>query len=205
MSEFTKLFLEKYLAAGMGAMTKRDIDALVMYLLDEHGKENGHPLKTLSNQQASVELRTPVSKIKALRYEATLKYKQHSTHHAQWKFLEVLARAQFDAEKQKIAFIIEDSFTRHWFQAELKRHGFVFDNSFNAEIVRADVDSLCAALWKLYDQRSVSALEKSMRAAVDKNAKFSFKDAKKEFLKGAASGLGEWVTPKAIAELIALV
>jgi hypothetical protein len=116
MSEFTKLFLEKYLAAGMGAMTKRDIDALVMHLLDEYGGADISELKTLSNQQVSVKLRTPVSRVKALRYEATLKYKEHTNQYAQWKFLEVLARAQFDAEKQKVAFIVEDSFTRHWLQ-----------------------------------------------------------------------------------------
>lgn len=68
--------------------------------------------------------------------------------------------------------------------------------------MKVDVDSLCTVLSKLYDRKSSDALRERMAEAVEKGAKFSFADAKKEFLKGAASGLGKGISAGAIATLI---
>ena len=207
MTEFKKQFLATYLAGGMGALSKRDIDALVMHLLDEHGVEDGKPLRNLSNQQVSLKLRAPVSRIKSLRYEATLKHvsDQEKELLAQWRFLEILARARFEPEKDRISFIIEDAFTKNWLQAVLKDNGLVFDNSFNTEIIKVDSDGLLEVLKILYDERSVSTLKKRIEDTKAKKEKLSFADIKKEFLKSAAGELGSTVTGAAIKGLLSLV
>lgn len=45
-----------------------------MYLLDRHGLDGSAPLARLGNQTVSERLRTPVAKVKRLRYEAALKF-----------------------------------------------------------------------------------------------------------------------------------
>jgi hypothetical protein len=63
---FAGEFLKHYLQSGIGSMSKTDIDALVMHLLDKHGEASGRPLGDLSNQVASERLRAPLAKIKRL-------------------------------------------------------------------------------------------------------------------------------------------
>jgi hypothetical protein len=205
MDDFKKAFLAPYLAGGMGALSKRDIDALVMHLIDEHGLEDGIPLKRFSNQQVSVKLRVPANRIKTLRYEATLKYVINNEALAKWRFLEGLARARFDADKDKIGFIIEDSFTKNWLQGMLKSNGIVFDNSFNTEIVKLDSDALLDILKVLFDEESVLRLRKRIEDTKLKKEKLTFPEIKKEFLKGAAGALGEKATSAVTKGLLALV
>lgn len=205
MGNFKKDFLASYLSAGMGSLSKRDIDALVMHLLDEQGLDDGVPLKSLSNQQVSVKLRVPANRIKTLRYEATLKYTSDNESIAKWRFLEVLAKSKFDSERDKIGFIIEDSFTKHWLQGILKSNGLVFDNSFNTEVVKVDSDGLFAVLKTLYDDESVTTWKKRIDNTKAQKERLSFAEIKKEFLKGAASALGEATASVATKGLLALV
>ena len=205
MEKFKKEFLASYLAGGMAALSKRDIDALVMYLLDTQGLDDGMPLRTLSNQQVSVKLRVPASRIKTLRYEAILKYVADNDALAKWKFLEVLAKAKFDAEKGKICFVIEDTFTKNWLQGILKSDGLVFDNSFNTEVVKVDSDGLFDVLRILYDKKSATTLKNRIEDTMAKTEKLSFAEIKKEFLKGAASALGKTAASTATIGLLSLV
>lgn len=205
MEKFKKGFLASYLTGGMCSLSKRDIDTLVMHLLDEQGLDDGVPLRNLSNQQVSVKLRVPTTRIKTLRYEATLKYASDNESLVKWRFLEVLAKAKFDVEKDKIGFIIEDAFTKNWLQGILKSDGLVFDNSFNTEVVKVDSDGLFAVLKALYDNQSVTTLKKRVDDTKAKKEKLSFAEIKKEFLKSAASALGETATSAATKGLLALV
>jgi hypothetical protein len=205
MEKFKTGFLACYLSGGMGALSKRDIDALVMHLLDEQGLDDGVPLKNLSNQQVSVKLRIPATRIKALRYEAMLKYVSDNESLAKWRFLEVLAKAKFDAEKDKIGFIIEDTFTRNWLQGILKGEGLVFDSSFNTEIVKVDSEGFFAVLKVLYDGKSVATLKARLDGIKADKENMTFAEIKKEFLKGAASALGGATASAATKALLALV
>ena len=176
-----------------------------MHLLDEQGLDDGVQLKSLSNQQVSVRLRVPSNRIKTLRYEATLKYVSDNELLAKWRFLEVLAKAKFDAEKDKVGFIIEDTFTKNWLQGILKNDGLVFDNSFNTEVVKVDLDGLFPVLNVLYDEKSVTTFKKRIDDTKAKKEKLSFSEVKKEFLKGAAAALGETATSAITKGLLSLV
>ena len=71
---FKSEFLEHYMAVSIGALSKKDTDALVMHLLDRYGLEEGAPLSKYPNQEVSALLRIPAAKVRQLRYEAGLKY-----------------------------------------------------------------------------------------------------------------------------------
>ena len=66
---FAKEFIEEYLSRGLGALGKRDIDILVMHLLETHGNT-----RMKGNQALSIDLQTDVSTIKLLRYKSKLRY-----------------------------------------------------------------------------------------------------------------------------------
>lgn len=205
--DFKKTFLDHYLSAGIGSFSKRDVDALVMYLLDEYGADDQIPLKVLSNQQASLKLRATVSKIKSLRYEAALKFADPSDAEvrAKWKLLEILARATFDADGERVCFIIEDSFTKNWLQGVLKAKGLIFDHSFNTEITKIKIESLCSVLSRIYDPQSASTLESRMKDAIAKHQQLNFAELKRDFLKGAITAFGEAISHAKASALFASV
>ncbi len=205
--DFKKIFLAHYLSAGIGSFSKRDVDALVMYLLDEYGADDQIPIKVLSNQQASLKLRATASKIKSLRYEAALKFTNTSDAEvrAKWKLLEILARATFETEGERVCFIIEDNFTKNWLQGVLKENGLIFDHSFNTEITKIRIEPLCSMLSKIYDPQSASTLESRMTDAIAKNQQINFAELKRNFLEGAVTAIGEAISPAKVAALIASV
>jgi len=208
MDPFKHEFLKHYLSAGITSFSKRDIDALVMHLLDEYGFDGTGPLKKFSNQQVSIKLKASVSKIKSIRYEAALKYAEDGDARAKLKLLEILAQSTFDADAEKIGFIIEDTFTKNWLQGLLKENGLIFDNSFNSEIIKVEVDHLCLVLGKVYGEKSAYILKKRMEEAKAKKQKVDFAELKREFLKAAVATLGERVigVPSVVIKgLLALV
>lgn len=129
---FTGEFLEKYLQLGLGAMTKSDVDALVMHLLDRYGMDASGPMSILSNQAVSEKLHTPLAKVKRLRYEAALKFGGDVETQSKARLLAALTAAILEPEQGKICIIIEDALAKHWLQGQLKKHQQIFDYSFNS-------------------------------------------------------------------------
>jgi len=124
-SSFAREFLNHYLKNGMGSMSKSDIDALVMHLLDIHAGEQGRPLGAYPNQVASERLRVPLSKIKRLRYEAGLKYGGRPEDEARRRFALQLAKAGLEFDKAgehvtRIVFVVEDILAKNWIQGQIK-------------------------------------------------------------------------------------
>lgn len=141
---FVDNFLEEYLADGLGAKSKREIDILVMNLMLTYGN-----LEDRSNQELSILFQATESRIKSLRYEAKLKYPPDADY-VKREFLYILAKAQFDSDKGKIIFAVEDEFLRHAIQGRLKAEGRFADSSFNTEIVKIEQESLESVIEELY-------------------------------------------------------
>lgn len=135
----------------MGAKSKREIDILIMNLLMKYAG-----LAEKSNQELSILLRAPVSKIKGLRYEARLKYPPDPDY-VKREFLYLLTKSQFDFDKGNIIFAIEDEFLRQAIQGQLKAKGKFADTSFNTEIVRIDRNALEDAIGELYGRETAEA------------------------------------------------
>lgn len=153
--DFVREFIKEYLADGMGAIPKHEIDILVMNLLMKYGE-----LAYKSNYELSILLQTTESRIKRLRYEARLKYPPDEDY-VRREFLYVLGRAQFeldkkdgaDISKMKIIFVLEDNFLRYAIQGKLKEQGMFADTSFNSELVRIECGSLVSIIQQLYGKK----------------------------------------------------
>jgi len=197
MSNFEKEFLDNYLKFGLGSMPKSDIDALVMYLLDMHGINGGGPLATYGNQTVSERLKTPVTRIKKLRYDAALKFGERIEDQAMGRLLAALSKASLEPDGEKICLIIEDSLAKNWLQGQLKIHQQIFDHSFNTEIVKVSSDGLFQVLETVFNKTELAKFKSGYQTAKKKKdaaarAK-AFKDVAKKFAEGAAKAAGSGV------------
>ena len=193
-NEFVNQFLTQYLKNGMGSMSKADIDALVMYMLDNYTSKSGSNLQQLSNQTVSELLRAPVTKIKKLRYEAGLKYGERVEDEAKKRFISILSNAVFDIDSGKINLIVEDSLAKNWLQGQLKAHGQYFEHTFNTEVVSIQPDGFFRVLQILLPDQDVEDFKSKFEGLMqEKNrAKIvkAFAEIAKSFAKGAFSKLG---------------
>lgn len=191
---FTTEFLAHYLRFGLGSMPKSDIDALVMSLLDRYGDGTSSPLSSLSNQTVSERLRTPVAKVKKLRYEAALRFGGRVEDQAQGRLLAALANATLEPTEDKVCLIIEDALAKNWLQGQLKIHQQIFDHPFNTEIIRVSTAGLFAVLETLFDRKALASFRKGYEhAKKQKDAAERiriFKSVTRAFATGAAEAAG---------------
>lgn len=169
MNNFEKVFFENYLKLGLGSLPKADIDALVMHLLDMYGLYGSEPLAIYSNQTVSERLKTPVTKIKKLRYDAALKFGGSIEDQAKGRLLAALSKASFDHNSEKICLIIEDSLAKNWLQGKLKTHQHIFDHSFNTEILKVSSVGLFQVLESVFDKKALDTFKADYNETKQKN------------------------------------
>lgn len=207
MSDFEKAFLGTYLKFGLGSLPKSDIDALVMHLLDQYGLDGSLPMSGLSNQIVSERLRTPVTKIKKLRYDAALKFGGRIEDQAMGRLLAALSKASLEAEGKRICLIIEDSLAKNWLQGQLKIHQQIFDHSFNTEIIKVDAAGLFQVLEACFDRAALTEFRAGYEAAKSKKdqgeMKKAFTSVVTKFVESAAKAAGVGVVSVLKAQLIA--
>ncbi|MFN3166112.1 MAG: hypothetical protein ACE37H_03505 [Phycisphaeraceae bacterium] len=178
--QFSKEFLDHYLAQGLGAMTKRDIDILVMHLLQKHGN-----LTNRTNHELSHQLQLTETRVRSLRYEARLKYPPEESNYIERRVLYALAQSQFDANKGAIRFIVEDAYVRYALQARMKSRGAVHDTSFNREIVSVKPDQLIDLIEELYGKDTAKTFKKEFDKVLAAESDITFAEVKKKLILGA--------------------
>lgn len=207
MSDFQKEFLDKYLQLGLGSMPKADVDALVMHLLDRHGLYKGAPLAGHSNQTVSETLKTPVAKIKKLRYDAALKFGGRVEDQAQGRLLAALSKATLEPDGSKVCLIIEDALAKNWLQGQLKNNQQIFDYSFNTEIIKVSASGLFTALESVFDKKEIRAFrdgyEKLKKQSDTAAIRAEFKKLASNFAHSAARAAGGSVAAILTAHLAA--
>jgi len=193
-NSFSSEFLEKYLMFGLGSMPRADIDALVMHLLDRYGYEGCGALAPLSNQEVSERLRTPVSKVKKLRYEAALKFGDSVEEQAKGRLLAALSDAILEPHDEKVCLVIEDTLAKNWLQGQLKSHRQIFDHSFNSEIIKVPAKGLFVVLDALFDKQQTAVFRDAYAEAKTNKDSVqrvqAFKEMAKNFAEGAANAAG---------------
>lgn len=204
MISFAREFLEGYLKLGLGSMPKSDIDALVMALLDRYGNGSG-AMAPLSNQAVSEKLRTPVAKVKKLRYEAALKFGGPVEEQAMGRLLAALASATLEPQDDRVCLIIEDSLAKNWLQGQLKRNQQIFDHPFSNEIIRVSASGLFQVLETVFGKNQLATFRKGFDDA--KKTKDAaqrvqlFKSLARKFAEGAAKAAGSGVVAVVKAHL----
>ena len=141
---FLEGFLSEYLKGGFGRMNKTDFEYLLMYLFVSNGS-----FESLTNFDISLLLKIPESKVRRLKYEAELRYGDHSA--AEKNLLNLLAGCRVEYTDTMVIFSIEDKFTQVLFLSELKKQLRAFgDYSFNPELVKVPKKVFADFLEKKY-------------------------------------------------------
>ncbi len=191
---FKSEFLEHYMSVSVGALSKKDTDALVIHLLDKYGLDEGVPLSKYPNQEVSALLRIPAAKVRQLRYEAGLKYGGRVEDQAKAKLLLALSRSVLEVKSETVCLVIEDALAKNWLQGQLKNNGLIFDHSFNTEIIEVKATGLFHVLGQVFDTEQTrafkSAFEKLMKEKKDEQMRAGFVTLAKAFAAGAAKAAG---------------
>ena len=178
-------FIQAYLDRGFGSMTKNDFEVMIFAELLQTS------LRGMSDYQISCDLRIPESKVKRLRYEASLKYNILSEDDYRLMFKEIAQNAIIKDEK--IILSIEDISLRKFINFKLKKNGKFSDTSFNSEIVVIRSKDFAELLKELYyTQREL----KQINDKIDKineslSKKITFKDVISVFINASVAHLGE--------------
>ena len=150
-----KELVELLTQRGLGAISKRDLDGLLLYLIQKH-----LGWARLSNQELSIRLRLPVPKVKSLRYEGALRFAPDLPAEFEQCLRRLLRSAHFDAGEERVRFIIEDYATRYILEEELKKRGTLAAWEFNDEGVSVPVAALSSLLAA---QFAGAALDQAMQ------------------------------------------
>ena len=178
-------FIQAYLDRGFGGMTKNDFEVMIFAELLQTS------LLKKSNYEISIDLRIPESKVKRLRYEASLKYNILSEDDYRLMFKEIAQNAIIKDEK--IILSIEDISLRKFINFKLKKNGKFSDTSFNSEIVVIRSKDFAELLKELYyTQREL----KQINDKIDKineslSKKITFKDVISVFINASVAHFGE--------------
>jgi len=189
LSKFASEFLDSYLQHGLGVMSKKETEILVMRLLGECGCFERH---RNANHDLSLLLRIPETRVASLRYEAMLRYPpEDPEEYARGRLLNIIWLADPSADGKNIQIIIEDRYVRQHLTALAKLRNSVIDTSFNREIIDIHWENLAAVMEEAYGAEIGQRFRDSFKKTVDAEHKLSFAEAKKEFFKGLANGSGK--------------
>jgi hypothetical protein len=131
--EFGEIFVARFLAHGFGAMTKAEIDILVYHLLSDSSE-----IKDKSNYHVANKLQIAESKVKSMRLNAALKYKQ-ANHKAVLanivtRVTDVMAKPEF--ESGKVTITIENPVEQRELEHAIKSVGRNIEYGLNKELLK---------------------------------------------------------------------
>jgi hypothetical protein len=150
--------VDKVQARGLGAMSKREVDALLLFLLEQHST-----IGSLSNHEAGLLLRAPASRIKALRQEAMYRYAEDLPELASKHLREALKTSSYDGETDLVTLVVEDVLGRDALLAELKAgQSFGVSNPGNSEVIQAPSDAVIGLLERVLPDEEREGLLKAI-------------------------------------------
>ena len=130
---FTDMFLGTALKNGFDSMKKRDLDVLLFHCLVEHGD-----LRARSNNQLSLLLQIPESRVASLKREERLRFGNVNEEWVRNETLKLLEHSKLKPDSGAIKFSVEDPLLKDCLNAKLKDLGRFGDSSFNSEIMSID-------------------------------------------------------------------
>jgi len=175
---FTDDLLGMYLLRGFGALSKREMDVLMMHLMIKHSD-----LGKFSNHDISIKFKITESKVKNLRYAGKLMFIENSEEYIKNEFYELLKKADFHSEEKIITLVVEDTYLRNGIQAKLKSIDKYADTSFNRELLKISENSFYELLESFFSVEERKQFEDELNDAIKQEKKISLKEALKDIFK----------------------
>lgn len=132
---FTKIFMEQYLASGLGSLSKKDTEALVAFLILSQNKDE------IDFYTTAIKLRITENRLRELYAHARLRFNFFNEESLLFELKKIFTKKGFkvyyvDTTTQKIEFILQDSLLKMALEHQLSLIGSYSDTSFNKSIVK---------------------------------------------------------------------
>lgn len=131
-ADFARDFLTRYTAVGFGALSKREVDLMLLQLLQEHLPG----FKAKNDFDAAIALRTTKRKVRGLRDE--ISYREAETdEHLKARLREELKTAEvLEGDHGKVMVQLDDAVLRGFAEKIVRSEYGMVDSSFNRAILQ---------------------------------------------------------------------
>ena len=129
---FAEEFLDKYTAVGFGALSKREVDLLLIHLLQKHL----HGFRSKSDFDAALSLRTTKRKIRGLRDEVSFR-ETNGEELLNAHLRNELRRAEvLPSDHGMVKIQLDDAVLRGYAEKIVRTEFGIVDSSFNSAILQ---------------------------------------------------------------------
>lgn len=199
--KFTEEFLKAYLQDGFTAMTKREIDLLILRLLVDHkdGWSWENPPNAFEMAQA---LKAKRTRLRSMMDE--LSFRMLADEKRAKARLKSLIEKQCEDEGNAVTgagsvrLQIEDGFLREFAKSLVQEDFGIVDTSFDRSIITLSGAKFLSLVAHLFDAEQKAELEKQLEASKEKLAGDDKKSIWRKFLDGVATGAGEKIGETAV-------
>jgi len=188
---FGRALYDEISRRGLGNIPKREMDILLLHLLEVHGG-----LSTLSNGELSTRFRTTETKIRGLRHEASLRFSEDLEEEYRRRLNRLIESASLHVKRDRVVCVVEDRFLRSMLLSDLKATGAYADWSFNSELLQIDPEALASVI--------VERLPESDLAGLRTELGLSTVGEVKGVLRGALTRTVEAIKKKATDDVVEL-
>ena len=194
---FANAFLERYTNVGFGALSKREVDLLVMQLLQEHLPG----FRAMNDFDAAILLRTTKRKIRGLRDE--LSYREGTDDDALKQQLrnelqnaEVLA-----SDHGTVRIQIDDAAVRGFAEKIVRSEFGLVDTSFNSAILQLSGEKYLLLAYSVLKEPERKKAEEEIQklGPAPQEQVSSFEQFKAAFISGAGNQAGKMCVSGAMA------
>lgn len=203
--EFANEFLNRYTAVGFGALSKREVDLMLLQMLQDHLPN----FKTKSDFDAAILLKTTKRKIRGLRNEISFREgHSHSDEDLNTSLRQILLKAEILPDDNNMVMIqIDDAVLKGYAEKIVRSEFGIVDSSFNSAILKLSGEkfllltySTLSSAEKIEAEKTISEICVKTGGKPDsqKSAFIQFKDG---FVFGAGSRTGQLCVSGALALL----
>jgi hypothetical protein len=199
--KFTEAFLKAYLQDGFTAMTKREIDLLVLRLLVDHreGWSWEDPPNAFDMAQA---LRAKRTRLRSMLDE--LSFRMFADDDSARKRLKKIIEDRIHKKSEdildgnRVQIEIEDGFLREFAKDLVQKNYGIVDSSFNSSIIVLSGDKFLALVFEILPDANRDEIESEINKHADFLSNREKKDLLRAFIEQAVKGAGSEAGKQAV-------
>lgn len=194
-AKFANEFLSRYTAIGYGALSKREIDLMLIQMLQDHLPN----FKTKTDFDAAILLKTTKRKIRGLRDEISFREgHSHSDEDLNASLREILLKAEILPDGNNMVMVqIDDAVLKGYAEKIVRSEFGIVDTSFNSAILKLSGEKFLLLAYSALSSSEKIEAEKTIAEISAKTGrkpdsqKSTFIQLKDGFVFGAGQRAGQ--------------
>ena len=170
LAAFARDFLTHYRRAGFGRLPKREVDVLVVHLLERYADG----VSSRSDTELACEFGTTPSRVRGWRTDARYLYWTNDEQLARVResVFGAIANDAYRTETDSVIVEVYDPFVKQQVIDILRRHHQLHDTSFNSSLLKLSRDAFWLLVSVTLSDEQVEALlkDEAFREAIDRQS-----------------------------------